>query len=180
MITTDRLRLRHFTYDDAAFLITLLNDAEFLEFIGDRGVRNEADACQYLDFGPLASYTANGFGLWCVERLDTGAPIGICGLLKRPTLDDVDVGYAMLGAARGQGFAREAVIGVLRYARNTLGIERVVAIVAPGNTPSIRLIESLGYSSARSVVSAPGHDPVLLFTPAVLEQAPQQLSTDSN
>jgi ribosomal-protein-alanine N-acetyltransferase len=176
VITTERLRLRLLTYDDAPFLVALLNDASFVEFIGDRGVRTEADARQYLDFGPLASYTANGFGLWCVERLDTCEPIGMCGLLKRPTLDDIDVGYAMLASARGEGFAREAVHGTLVHARDVLGLSRVVAIVAPGNGPSIRLMESLGYRSTSSVVSMPGLDPVLLFTPAMQGQnAPESL-----
>ena len=76
VLTTDRLRLRHLTYDDAPFLVTLLNDPAFLLNIGDRGVRNEADACAYLDAGPLASYTQHGFGLWCCESLDDGQPIG--------------------------------------------------------------------------------------------------------
>ena len=164
--TTARLRLRRFTYEDAPFLVVLLNDAEFLRHIGDRGVRSEADARQYLDFGPLASYAANNFGLWCVERLDTGEPIGTCGLLKRPTLDDIDVGYALVPSARGAGFAREAVAGVLAYAYQTLNLPKVVAIVAPGNLASIRVVESLGYRADGLVTSAPGQDPVMLYQPA--------------
>lgn len=166
VITTARVRLRRFTYEDAPFLVTLLNDAEFLLHIGDRGVRTEADARQYLDFGPLASYAANNFGLWCMERLDDDTPIGTCGLLKRPTLDDVDVGYALIPEARGAGYAREAVAGVLHYARTALQLPRVVAIVAPGNLPSIRVVESLGYRADTMVTSAPGHDPVMLYQPS--------------
>lgn len=165
VISTARLRLRRFTYEDAPFLVVLLNDAAFLQYIGDRGVRTEADARQYLDFGPLASYAANNFGLWCMERLDTGAPIGTCGLLKRPTLDDVDVGYALVPEARGAGYAREAVAGVLQYARETLMLSKVVAIVAPGNVASIRVVESLGYRADAMVTSAPGQDPVMLYQP---------------
>jgi [ribosomal protein S5]-alanine N-acetyltransferase len=164
---TARLRLRRFTYEDAPFLVALLNDPAFLLHIGDRGVRTESDARQYLDFGPLASYSANNFGLWCVERLDTGAPIGTCGLLKRPTLDDVDVGYALIPDARGAGYAREAVAGVLQYARETLNLHKVVAIVAPGNLASIRVMESLGYRADVLVTSAPGHEPVMLYQPSL-------------
>ncbi|AMW05973.1 GNAT family N-acetyltransferase [Gemmatimonas phototrophica] len=167
VITTARLRLRRFTYEDAPFLVALLNDPAFLLHIGDRGVRTEADARQYLDFGPLASYEANNFGLWCVEHRDGGVPIGTCGLLKRPTLDDVDVGYALVPEARGAGYAREAVAGVLQYARETLQLPRVVAIVAPGNVASIRVVESLGYRADALVTSAPGLDPVMLYQPSL-------------
>jgi [ribosomal protein S5]-alanine N-acetyltransferase len=167
VITTARLRLRRFTYEDAPFLVVLLNDPAFLQHIGDRGVRTEADARQYLDFGPLASYSANNFGLWCVEGRDSGIPLGTCGLLKRPTLDDVDVGYALLPEARGAGYAREAVAGVLQYARETLNLPKVVAIVAPGNLASIRVVESLGYRADTLVTSAPGLDPVMLYQPSL-------------
>lgn len=166
MITTARLWLRPFTYDDAAFLVTLLNDPDFLRNIGDRGVRTEADACAYLDAGPLASYREHGYGLWCVLRRDTGAPVGICGLLNRDTLPAPDVGYALLPAARGIGFAREAVAGVLAHARESLQLSRVVAIVSPVNARSALVIESLGYQRTRLVVAAPGADPVWLYEPA--------------
>jgi [ribosomal protein S5]-alanine N-acetyltransferase len=167
VLTTARLRLRRLTYEDAAFLVTLLNDPDFLQNIGDRGVRTEADACGYLDMGPLASYAQHGFGLWCCERLDTGAPIGMCGLLRRDSLPHADVGYALLPGARGQGLAREAVSGVLQYARETLRLAEVVAIVSPANAPSLRLLESLGYERREMLVAAPGADPVWLLRPAV-------------
>ena len=163
VLTTDRLRLRHLTYDDAPFLVTLLNDPAFLLNIGDRGVRNEADACAYLDAGPLASYTQHGFGLWCCESLGDGQPIGLCGLLRRDTLPHPDVGYALLPGARSHGYAREAVAGVLTYARDVLEIPHVVAIVSPHNATSIRVIESLGYTRTEMVVAASGADPVWLF-----------------
>lgn len=163
VLTTARLRLRRFTYADAAFLVTLLNDPDFLRNIGDRGVRNEADAHAYLDAGPLASYTQHGFGLWCCERLDTGAPIGICGLLRRDTLPHPDVGYALIPSARGAGYAREAVAGVLTHARDVLQLPDVVAIVSPHNERSMHVLESLGYAKVEMVVAAPGADPVWLL-----------------
>lgn len=166
VLTTERLRLRRFTYDDAAFLVTLLNDPDFLRNIGDRGVRTDEDARAYLDAGPFASYAEHGFGLWCCERLDTGAPIGICGLLRRDTLPHADVGYALLPSARGAGFAREAVAGVLRHAREVLQLPSVVAIVSPANERSMQVLESLGYERTELVVAAPGADPVWLFQPA--------------
>jgi len=169
VFTTARLRLRQLTYDDAAFLVTLLNDPDFLQNIGDRGVRNEGDACGYLDVGPLASYAQHGFGLWCCERLDTGAPIGICGLLRRDTLPHPDVGYALLPEARGHGYAREAVAGVLRHAHERLQLSEIVAIVSPANERSLHLLEALGYERREMLVAAPGADPVWLLRPRTHE-----------
>jgi RimJ/RimL family protein N-acetyltransferase len=169
VLTTARLRLRQLTYNDAAFLVALLNDPDFLRNIGDRGVRSEVDALGYLEAGPLASYAQHGFGLWCCEHLDTGEPIGLCGLLKRDTLPHPDVGYALLPEARGQGFAREAVCGVLQYARDTLRLPEVVAIVAPANERSLHLLESLGYGRVELMVAAPGADPVWLMQSRALQ-----------
>jgi len=169
VLTTARLRLRQLTYDDAAFLVTLLNDPDFLQNIGDRGVRNEGDACGYLDVGPPASYGQHGFGLWCCERLDTGAPIGLCGLLRRDTLPHPDVGYALVPEARGHGYAREAVAGVLRHARERLQLSEIVAIVSPANERSLHLLETLGYERREMLVAAPGADPVWLLRPRTHE-----------
>jgi RimJ/RimL family protein N-acetyltransferase len=165
VLTTARLRLRRLTYNDAAFLVTLLNDPDFLHNIGDRGVRSDADALGYLEAGPLASYAQHGFGLWCCERIDTDESIGLCGLLHRDTLPHADVGYALLPEARGKGYAREAVSGVLSYARETLRLPEVVAIVSPANARSLHLLETLGYETREMVVAAPGADPVWLLRP---------------
>jgi ribosomal-protein-alanine N-acetyltransferase len=165
VLTTARLRLRQFTGHDAAFLVALLNDPDFLRYIGDRGVRSETDALGYLAAGPLASYAQHGFGLWCCERLDTGQPIGMCGVLRRETLPHPDVGYAMLPEARGHGYAREAVLGVLNFARDILCLTHVVAIVSPANERSLHLLDTLGYEREEMVVMSPGADPVWLLRP---------------
>jgi [ribosomal protein S5]-alanine N-acetyltransferase len=106
---TARLVIRPFTIDDAAFVLELVNDPAWLEHIGDRGVRTLADARAYLDKGPLASYTRNGFGFSLVELKSTGEPVGACGLIKRETLTDVDLGFAFLPQFRGMGYAEEAL-----------------------------------------------------------------------
>lgn len=165
VLETARLRLREFTYDDADFLVALLNDDDFRRNIGDRGVRSAADARRYLDEGPLTAYVAFGYGLWCVEERDGGCAIGICGLLRRDTLPHPDVGYALLPSARGRGYAQEAVTGVLAHARTTLGLPRVVAIVSPGNVESARVLDAVGYHPSTLVVAAPGADAVWLYVP---------------
>src|SRR4051812_19167719 len=89
-LETPRLTLRRLVLDDAAFITRLLNEPSFLANIGDRGVRNLADARRYLEAGPFAMYDRFGFGLWRVVRRADGAPLGMCGLLKRDSLPDVD------------------------------------------------------------------------------------------
>jgi len=151
MLQTARLTIEPLGLDDAPFILTLLNDPDFIAQIADRGIRDEAAARRYLEEGPLASYREYGFGLWAVRQRDGGETLGICGLLQRPTLADVDIGYALLPQARGMGIAREAAQAVMHYAIETLGLTRVVAIVAPGNAPSRALLEGLGFEHERMV-----------------------------
>ena len=160
---TTRLRLRRQTLDDAAFLIAVLNDPDFIRHIGDRGVRSLDDARAYLEAGALASYAEHGFGLWLVERKSDGAAMGVCGLVKRPAFDDVDVGYALLPAHRGQGYAREAVAATLAHARSRYGFARLIAVVSPDNTPSRRLLEREGFAFERMVRMAPEEAEILLL-----------------
>jgi ribosomal-protein-alanine N-acetyltransferase len=144
VLETDRLRLRELGDGDAGFLVQLLNDADFLRHIGDRGVRDEAGALRYLAEGPRASYAANGFGLWRVERRDGGAVVGMCGLIRRDSLPHPDLGYAYLPAFRGQGYAVEAGAAVLRHGFDRFGLARILAIVTEANAGSVRVLEKLG------------------------------------
>jgi ribosomal-protein-alanine N-acetyltransferase len=150
---TPRLRLRELAADDADFVMALLNDADFLRHIGDKGVRTREDALDYLRIGPWASYAAHGHGLWRVGLRDAAdTPIGMCGLLRRDWLDAPDIGYAFLPAARGQGLAQEAADAVMRLARERYGLARVLAIVNPENGASIRLLERAGFVADGEVV----------------------------
>ena len=160
---TARLTIRRLTLDDAAFIVELLNDPDWLRFIGDKAVRTEADARRYLAEGPLAMYQQHGFGLYAVERNGEQSPIGMCGLIRRAGLDDVDIGYAFLPAARGQGFALEAAQAVLEYGLNALGIPRIVAIANPDNAASTRVLERIGMRSERQLRLSEGATPVALY-----------------
>jgi RimJ/RimL family protein N-acetyltransferase len=121
-------------------------------------------ARKYLEQGPLASYATYGFGMWRLALRADDTPIGMVGLLKRAFLDDIDVGYALLPEFCGAGYAFEAAAAVVAYARETLGVGRLLAIVSPGNEPSIRLLHKLGFADA-GTVRMPGEDSdVLLFS----------------
>lgn len=142
LFETDRLRLRRFVLDDAAFIYDLVNDPAWIANIGDRNVRDLDDARRYLG-KVMASYERHGFGMYVVELKATARPIGTCGLVKRDHLDHADIGFAFLPQFRNQGYAREAADAVMRHARD-LGFERILAIVTPNNKPSIKLLEKIG------------------------------------
>jgi RimJ/RimL family protein N-acetyltransferase len=161
-LETPRLTLRRLQFDDAPFLVQLLNEPSFIENIGDRGVRSIDDAHRYLREGPMAMYDKFGFGLWHTARKD-GVAAGLCGLLKRDNLPDVDVGYAFLPQFWGQGFALEAAAATLRHGAQKFGLERVIAVVSEGNTGSIRVLEKLGMSFERMVAMREGEPPVRLY-----------------
>ncbi len=166
MLETPRLRLRRFTIDDAPFVLRLLNEPSFLEHIGDRGVHSFEDAEAYIRNGPLTMYEELGFGLWVVEDMQE-TTVGTCGLLKRPTLDDVDIGYALFPEHCGRGYATEAVGAVLGYAKAALGMNRVVAIVSPGNAASIAVLEKVGMNFERVVQLADDADELRLYAAAL-------------
>jgi len=152
MVTeTPRLRLRHLTHADAPFILELLNDPDFLGNVGDRDVRNLHDARRYIESGPAASHRRYGFGLCAVELKASAAVIGLCGLLRRDTHPDVEIGFALLPRFRHQGYALEAAQAVLRLGTQVLGLGRIVAITSPGNAASIRILETLGLKFERLV-----------------------------
>jgi RimJ/RimL family protein N-acetyltransferase len=144
VLHTERLVLRRLSAEDAQFILELLNQPSFLRYIGDKGVRNTADAINYIQTGPIASYERFGFGLFLVELKDTAVPTGICGLLKRDSLPDVDVGFAFLPDYCSRGYAFEAAAAVMNYGKEVLGLQRIVAITSLENEASIKLLEKLG------------------------------------
>jgi len=150
--------------DDAPFILELLNEPAFLQNIGDRGVRTAADAGLYIRNGPMASYEKFGFGLYLVERKEPLTPVGICGLLKRDFLEDADIGFAFLGRFWSLGYAYESASAVMDYGHRVLGLKRILAITAPHNRGSIRVLEKIGLRFDK-FVGMPGIDePRKLFT----------------
>jgi RimJ/RimL family protein N-acetyltransferase len=151
---TARLVVRTAMLEDAAFYHALVNDPAFIEHIGDKGIRTLDEARAALLTGPIAMQEERGHSLYVVELKDHGNPIGMCGLIKRDTLDCIDIGYAYLPDWRGQGYAYEAAQAVLAHAP-TLGIERLLAIASPGNVASNGLLRKLGMRFERFTQLAP-------------------------
>ncbi|MBF8247574.1 MAG: acetyltransferase family protein [Bacteroidetes bacterium] len=143
IIETDRLVLRKLTLDDAKFILDLLNQPSFIQFIGDRGVRTLGDARDYLSKRLISSYERFGFGLYLTLLKESDIPIGICGLVKRESLEDVDVGFAFLPQYWSKGYAFESASAVLASARDTLVLKRIVGITTPDNQSSIKVLEKM-------------------------------------
>jgi RimJ/RimL family protein N-acetyltransferase len=149
VLETPRLVLDELTTDDAEFILELVNEEAFVRHIGDKGVRDRAGACRYILTGPVASYERFGFGLYRVALKESGQPIGLCGVLKRDTLEHPDVGFAFLQRFRAQGYAFESASAVMVHARETLRLERILAITSHDNTASIGLLDKLGFAFER-------------------------------
>jgi len=169
ILETERLQLRRLSVDDVEFILRLLNEPSFIQNIGDRGVRTVDDARGYIVKGPITSYEKFGFGLWMVETKSPVAPIGICGLLKRDALEDVDIGYALLPEFWSQGYALEAASAVVLYAREKLGLKRVAAVTNSDNQSSIRLLEKMGFKYERMVRLSEDSAEIKLFVIEIQE-----------
>jgi RimJ/RimL family protein N-acetyltransferase len=149
VLETERLELHEFTPDDAEFVLRIVNEPSFLRYIGDRGVRTLDDARRYIADGPVAGYARDGHGLMRVVRKSDGAAVGMCGVLKRETLPEPDIGFSFLPEHWSQGYALESARAVMRHARGTLRLGRILAITTKDNEPSMRLLGKLGFRFER-------------------------------
>jgi len=155
---TERLRIRRMTSADAAFVCRLLNEPSWLQNIGDRGVRTSTDAASYIESKIMQAYETLGFGMYLVESSADSVPMGMCGLVQRETLPVPDMGFAFLPEFWGKGYAHEASIAVMRHAVGQLGLVRLLAIVAPDNERSCKLLETLGFAHEGEYRSGPNEE----------------------
>lgn len=164
-LETERLTLRHLTPEtDAEFILRLLNEPSFLKYIGDKSVRTLDDARDYVRNGPMKSYEENGFGLYRVGLKEDGSAIGICGLIKRDTLPEPDIGFAFLPEYWNKGYAHESAAEVMRYAGDVLRLERILAITSPDNEASGKLLGKIGLRFQRMIRLSDDADEVKLFS----------------
>ena len=140
-----------------------MNEPSWLRFIGNKGVRNLEDARAYILQGPVEMYSRLGFGLYLVELKEAGIPIGMCGLIKRDALEDVDIGFAFFPQYWGRGYAYEAASAVMAYGANQLGLKRIVAITSVDNDSSVKLLEKLGLRFERMVKLSADAEEIKLF-----------------
>jgi [ribosomal protein S5]-alanine N-acetyltransferase len=151
ILETERLLLREVSADDAEFVLDLLNQSSFKQYIGDRGVRTLEQAREYIASRFTKSYRDNGFGLYLLELKASAEPIGLCGFVSRETLPAPDIGFALLPQFEKQGYAYEASSAMMSYGREKLGLEHVLAITTIDNVSSGRLLEKIGLRFDREI-----------------------------
>lgn len=160
---TERLTLRELNENDTSFIIELLNSEGWLKNIGDRNVKSVEQAREYLINGPIKGYKDNGYGLSLVELKNEKIPIGMCGIIKRDTLDLPDIGYAFLPRYHRQGYAFEIAQQVLIYAKVELNLTEILAITIPENEPSIKLLNKLGFNFHKKIDATENAPELKLF-----------------
>ena len=165
---TDRLLISKITLKDASNFLKLANSPHWLKYIGDRNLKTVKDAKAYLQNGTLKSYANYGFGFYKLQlKKENNKFIGICGLVKREQLVDVDIGFALYPEYEGQGFGYEASVAVLKLAKERFNLKRIVAITLPINTASIKLLEKLGLSFEKRIKPFEDGKELLLFAKAL-------------
>jgi Acetyltransferases, including N-acetylases of ribosomal proteins len=164
ILSTERLIISESGLSDSTFILELLNSPSWLQFIGDKGIRTEEDAKNYIRNSLLNSYKSNGFGLYKLVLKESKAPLGLCGFLKRDYLDKPDIGFALLPEFEGKGLMFESSHALLEYATSTLDFEEVLAIVMPINKRSCQLLEKLGFSKKDMIIPPGGKEELLLYS----------------
>ncbi|AXG71756.1 acetyltransferase (GNAT) domain protein [Kordia sp. SMS9] len=163
ILETERLRLREFLLDDREFILKLVNTPGWIEFIGDRNIKTPGVAEEYIQDNLQTGYANNGFGLWLIELKATKEPIGMCGLVKRKTLENVDIGFALLPEYARNGYTYEAAKATLKYAKEQLKLDKIVAITDQKNVASIGLLNKIGLHFEKKL-ELTENDAVLLFS----------------
>ncbi|MFT3936291.1 MAG: GNAT family N-acetyltransferase [Chitinophagaceae bacterium] len=164
ILQTDRLLIAQLTINDASFIFELTNSPGWLQYIGDRGIKTIADAENYIITSPMASYAKNGYGLYLVLLKENETPLGICGLIKRDTLENEDIGFAFLPQYTGKGYAYEAASAIMQYEIEKHKLKKILAITLEDNQPSVGLLKKLGLVFHKKITLPPKNEELLLFT----------------
>lgn len=161
IIKTERLILREITTSDWEFIIELLNTKGWIKYIGDRNMKDQKSALTYIEV-ILNGYKTNGFGLWIVETNNTS--IGMCGIIKRDTLENPDIGFAFLPAYEGQGFAFESANATILFAKEKLNLSTILGITVPNNLNSIKLLKKIGLKYVKTFRMPNSKEELQLFS----------------
>ena len=160
---TERLIIEHFTPDDDTFILALLNTPSWIAFIGDRSIKTKEDAGRYLKDRLIKSYTDKGFGFYITRLKSNNEPIGTCGLVKRDSLDIIDIGFAFLPEYEGKGYGYESSDAILTFAKNELKLLRIAAITNKENERSIGLLKKLGLHFQKMIILPSETEEIMLF-----------------
>lgn len=163
IIHTNRLEILEITTEDTPFIFELLNTPSWIKFIGDRGIKTQNDAKNYILNKFIPGYQTFGFGFYLVRLKENQASIGIAGLVKRDALEHIDIGFAFLPQYEGKGYGFESAAAIMEYANTSLGIKTIAGITNADNTRSIALLEKLGLRYQKMILLPNETEEIMLF-----------------
>lgn len=164
ILKTERLLINKITLDDAAHILQLMNDKDWINNIGDRGMTSIEDAEEYIRTRFISTYEESKLGFYSLIHKDSQDFMGIAGLVDREGIDHIDIGYGLLPDYRGKGFAFEATQAIYDYGFQELKLEKIVAIVNPDNLGSIKLLEKLNLKFEKMVRLPDEDKDIMLFS----------------
>lgn len=149
---TDRLIIRPFKLADIGPSYEMNLDEEISQYTGDGGVVSHEEIARRITENVLGDYEKYGYGRLAVEWKETGEFIGFTGLKYLDDMGEVDLGYRFKKEFWGKGIATETGRVSLDFGFHTLELERIIAMVLPENTGSIRVLEKLGFTFEKEVM----------------------------
>ena len=160
---TDRLLIRPTATEDAAFMLELLNSPKWLQFIGDRMVRNLNDAEKYINNRIISQYNKIAFSNFTVLRKSDSEKMGVCGIYEREGLEDFDLGFAFLPQFEHMGYGYEASKKILGLGLNEFKLKKICAITTIDNFSSQKLLKKLGLNFEKLVKIEGDSEELMLY-----------------
>ena len=151
-IETERLLIRPFKMEDIEPSYAMNLDAAVNKYTGDGGIVSKKEIERRIVENVFGDYEKYGFGRLAVEIKGENKFIGFAGLKYLDDLDEVDLGYRFMKAYWGKGIATEAAQACVNLGFNTLDLKKLIAMVLPDNTPSIRVLEKLHFKFEKEII----------------------------
>jgi RimJ/RimL family protein N-acetyltransferase len=172
IVTTERLSLLPPSQEHLPELVRLKADERVFGLML-HGVRSPERTREELE-DDIEFWTVRGYGIWSVFERDTGAFLGIAGLMERPDGRGVALRFALWPECRGRGFAREAARAALGFG-HAAGLPRIIAVAWENNTASRQVLADIGMAE-RDAFQHKGRRMIVY----VSERTPQEPSREAS
>ena len=157
ILETPRLLLRHLTLEDLPPLFELYRDPEMREYFPDGTLTLEETKLE-IEWFQSGHPNHPELGLWATIERSTGEFLGRCGLLpwEIDCIPEVELAFMIDKTRWGEGFASEAAIAIVSYAREVVRLKRLICLITPGNSASVRVAEKVRMTFDREYTDAFG------------------------
>ena len=150
-IETERLLIRPFKTEDIEPAFLMDSDPEVNRYTGESGNVSIKETEKRIVENVFGDYEKYGYGRLAVVLKSENKFIGFTGLKYLEDMDEVDLGYRFMKAYWGKGFATESAKACLNLAFEKLQLNRLIAMVLPENTASIRVLEKLNFEYEKDI-----------------------------